>query len=69
MSEEREPEELKQHEAEVYQPPPVVKKQPPPQPQGPLDVDALVIPTMAPGAGQNQMTEYPDGEDPNAHID
>ena len=37
----------------------------PPKPQGPIDVDALVIPTMQAGAGMNQMSEYPEGQDPN----
>ena len=50
------------------QPPPVqAVPQPPPKPQGPLDVDALVIPTMLSGAGQNQMSEYPEGHEQNTN--
>lgn len=38
----------------------------PPQPTGPIDVDEMVIPTMAANAGANQMSEYPEGEDGNS---
>ena len=47
------------------------KPQPKPQPAkptGPINVDDLIIPAILPNAGANQMSEYPDGEDPNQGV-
>lgn len=50
----------------MYKPPaPKMSKLEPPKPQGPLDVDAMVIPTMQANAGANQMSEYPEDDDSN----
>lgn len=65
---------MEQEEEKVSQVPQMPqKRQPviPPKQEGPLDVDAMVIPTMGANPGANQMSEYPDGEeqptfDPNA---
>ena len=39
----------------------------PPQMNVPLDVDAMVIPTMSGGTG-NQMSEYPEGQEPEMDM-
>lgn len=33
------------------------------KPSGPVNVDDMVLPALKSGAGKNQMSEYPDGQE------
>lgn len=52
---------------EEFKKPEPVMQQPiqPPKPAVPLNVDDMVIPTLGPNPGANQMSEYPDGSEPH----